>query len=841
MRRLLPKIFLGLVLLIGLIAAGAYGYLRRSLPVVDGTVTVAGISAPVDIFRDADSITHVFGATKLDAFYGLGYAHAQDRLWQMEFQRRVGMGRLSEVFGQATVSTDRFLRTLGTGRAAKSAWDALPAETKTAIDAYVAGVNAFISTHHGAELPLEFTVLRFEPEPWSGPDVLAWVKMMAWDLSKNYSLELLRHDLMALVGPQKSADLFPPYAASGLTILSDADILGGPKRTALQLRGPERAALHDVGRLPDVGRPFQGRQHDSWSDAFASGVNLDGLAGALGSNNWVVDGTMTASGKPMLANDPHLDAQIPSLWYLAHLSAPDYDVIGATLPGAPAVVIGRNKFIAWGETNVMADVQDLYREHIDPTGRFAEFRGAQEPMRVVKETIGVKGAFPITLDVRITRHGPLISDAINASNASEPTRLPRPPPIDPIAFRWTALDAEDSTVTAILHLNGAHNWNEFTSALRDFIVPSQNFVYADVEGHIGYYAPGHFPVRASGDGLTSVDGWTGDAEWTGWVPFDELPHTYDPPEHFIVSANQKVVPSTYPHAIGGEWIEPYRAQRIIDRLTAAAKMTPDDFASIQADTYSLHAKALLPILLQRVHPIDAPDAKAVEMLRQWNLDARGDSAATAIFQAWYYELPDAILEDELGSRLVADYHGIDRSSYRSRFILSTLATRDNPWCDDVRTPAKETCDDVASAALHAGIARLTKALGSDMGRWRWDAVHHAVFAHSALNTVPVLGRWLRREMPHGGDWSTVDVGPVYAPKPFDQHALPGYRQIVDLSPANDSRFLDAVGQSGHVLSPHYDDALPLWAAGKQRKMRMDRSQVEPSAIAHLTLMPRSSN
>jgi penicillin amidase len=818
MRRLLLKAFVLLTVLTGLALLGAYGYLRRSLPRFDGRVTVAGISAPVDIFRDADSITHVFGATKLDAFYGLGYAHAQDRLWQMEFQRRVGMGRLSEVFGQATVSTDRFLRTLGTGRAARSAWESLPAETKTAIDAYVAGVNAFITTHHGSELPLEFTILRSEPEPWSGPDVLVWVKMMAWDLSKNYSMEILRHDLTARLGAQKSADLFPPYAANGLTILSSADMpwMAATHAASVgrgfqpRLRGPERAAL----------QPSR-----SWSDAFASALNIPEMGSALGSNNWVVDGTMTASGKPMLGNDPHLDAQIPSLWYLAHLSAGDYDVIGATLPGAPAVVIGRNRFIAWGETNVMADVQDLYREHIDATGRFAEFRGAQEPVRIVKETIRVKGAAPVNLDVRITRHGPLISDAINANNGSSTPQAEKPGLLEPIAFQWTALDAEDSTVTSILRLNEARNWSGFTAALRDFVVPAQNFVYADVDGHIGYYAPGHFPIRENG-------------EWTGWIPFDELPHAFDPPEHFLVSANNKLTPGFSSHPIEGEWIDPYRAQRIVDRLKARSKLTPDDFASIQADTYSLHAKAMLPMLLERVHPIDAQDARAVAMLRQWNFDARGDSAATAIFQAWYYELPIAILADKLATRLTTDYLGLDRASYRSRFLLNTLATKDNPWCDDVRTPAKETCDDAASRALHAGIARLTKQLGADLSVWRWDAVHHGVFAHSTFNAIPVLGRWLRREVPHGGDWSTVDVGPVYSPHPFEQHSLPGYRQIVDLSPANDSRFLDAVGQSGHVLSPHYDDALPLWAAGKQRKMRMNRAEIEQGAIGHLQLVPR---
>jgi penicillin amidase len=827
MRRVLLKVLGVTALLTALAIAGAYTYLRRSLPALDGTVSVSGISGPVDIVRDRDAVTHVFASTKLDTFYGLGYAHAQDRLWQMEFQRRVGHGRLSEILGQATVATDRFLRTLGTGRAARSAWDSLPAQAKIDIGAYVAGVNAFISTHHGSRLPLEFTLLRFEPEPWTGPDVVAWVKMMAWDLSKNYSIELLRHDLRLNLGDIKTAELFPPYPADGLTILSAADMPWmKTKSNVLHAFGPAKAAAVPALRRADPG----------WVDAFAS-IDLPGLGGALGSNNWVVDGTMTASGKPMLANDPHLNGQIPSLWYLAHLSAGDFDVIGATLPGAPAIAIGRNRFIAWGETNVMADVQDLFRERLDSTGMRAEFDGAQEPLKIVRETIVVKGADPIVIDVRISRHGPLISDAINANNAAS-ARRPKPAPLEPLAFRWTALDREDQTIVSFLRLNEAHNWAEFTAALRDFVVPAQNFVYADVEGHIGYYAPGHFPIRAGGDGSIAAEGWTGLAEWIGWLPFDELPHTFDPPEHLIVSANDRPAPSAYPYAISGEWTEPYRARRILDLVAHKNRLTPDDFAGIQSDTLSLHAEALLPILLARVHPANAQDEQALAMLRQWNRSASGDSAAAAIFQAWYYELLPAIVADDLGPRLTDSYQELDRNSYISRFLMHTLATSDNPWCDDVRTPAKETCDDDALAALHAGLTRLTAQLGSDMARWRWDGVHKGVFAHATLDTIPVLGRMLRRTAPHGGDWSTVNVGPVFAPRPFEQHSLPGYRQIVDLSDANDSRFLDAVGQSGHVLSPHYDDALADWSAGRLRKMRMDRAEIERGATGHLRLTPR---
>jgi penicillin amidase len=832
MRRVLLKV-LGVTLLLTAVAlAGAYMYLRRSLPQLDATVSVSGISGPVDIVRDEDAVTHIFASTKLDTLYGLGYAHAQDRLWQMEFQRRLGHARLSEVFGTATVATDRFLRTLGTGRAARSAWDLLPAQTRTDINAYVAGVNAFISTHRGSRLPLEFTVLRFEPEPWHGPDVLAWVKMMAWDLSKNYSLEVLRRDLLQAVGAGKTDDLLRPYPAEGLTILTARDMPWmTPAAKVVQAFRPAEA--HSF-RVTKDGGP-QGRDR-SWVEAFASTI-VPGTGGALGSNNWVVDGTMTASGKPLLANDPHLSAQIPSIWYLAHLSAGEFDVIGATLPGTPAIAIGRNRDIAWGETNLMGDVQDLFRERLDSTGTRAEFRGEQVPIDIVRETIVVKGAEPIVIDVRITRHGPLISDAINANNAAS-ARTPKPAPIEPLAFRWTALDREDSTITSFLRLNEARDWAGFTAALRDFVVPSQNFVYADVEGHIGYYAPGRFPVRASGDGSSPAEGWTGLAEWTGWIPFDELPHAFDPPDHFIVSANDKPVPAEYPHAISGQWTEPYRARRVVDLIAHKNGLTPEAFATIQSDTLSLHAQALLPLLLARVHPANAADEQALATLRQWNHDARGDSAAAAIFQAWYYELLPAIVRDELGPQLTANYQELDRNSYVARFITHTLATPDDPWCDDGRTPVKETCDDVALAALHAGLAKLASQLGADPARWRWDSVHHGVFAHPTLDTIPVLGRLLRRTAPHGGDWSTVNVGPVFAPRPFEQHSLPGYRQIIDLSTSNASGFLDAVGQSGHVLSPHYDDALPDWSAGRTRKMRMERAEIERGAIGRLRLTPQ---
>jgi len=816
---------------------GTYMSVRRSLPTINGTTTVPGISAPIEIIRDADAIPHIFAATKADALFGLGYTQAQDRLWQMEFQRRIGYGRLCEIFGPAALPQDRFLRTVGFGRAAKAAWDRTPDWAKQQVNAYVSGVNAFLATHHGTALPLEFSLLRFEPEAWSGPDVIVWVKMMAWDLSSNYALELLRYDLVRTVGQDRMAQLMPAYATSGLSIMPSPG--SGEADTA-----------QTSGGLATYSSTSERGTHSTsaaWAAALSGGLpqasdflRRGGSTEALGSNNWVVDGTLTASGKPLLANDPHLGTRVPSTWYLAHLSAPDFEIIGATLPGAPAVALGRNRFIAWGATNVAADVEDLYLERLDPAGTAAEFQGAMVPITTVPETITVRGADPVQLSVRFTRHGPLVSDAINANNQSAAARpgIPKAAPVEPLAFRWTALDDDDSTLVSFLKLNEARNWSEFTDALRAFVVPSQNFVYADVDGHIGYYAPGHIPIRASGDGSRPAEGWTGAAEWTGWVPFDELPHLFDPPSHQIITANNRPAPADYRYHLGFEWPEPYRAQRITDLLQGATKLTSSDFARIQGDTVSLHAKALVPLFLAHARPHGKPERDAVELLTGWNANASADSAGQAIFEQWFYELVPTIVGDDLGPLVTKDYRS--RFSFATRFLVRTLTDpKAAAWCDDVKSPAVETCDDAVTTALGRAIAELTRRLGGDIGRWRWDAVHPAVFPHGGLDSLSTLRPLLSRSVPNGGDWSTINVGPVDVDRPFEQHTVPGYREIIDLSPANDSRFLTDVGQSGHPLSRHYDDFLPDWRAVKHRKMRMERADIDRGALGRLRLTPRN--
>ncbi len=835
MRRLALKALAAIVVFALVTVAAAYHYVRRSLPTVDGTVAVAGLTGRVDIIRDADDVPHIFATTKDDAVFGLGYAHAQDRLWQMEFQRRIGFGRLSEMFGGAALPQDRFLRTVGFGRAARAAWDRLPESTKQRVNAYVAGINAFLAAHHGAQLPPEFSLLRFEPEPWTGPDVVVWVKMMAWDLSANYGFELLRNDMVRAVGVDRMKQLMPLYAPRGLSILDAAAPWSGepsgPAGSSASGASGVRYQPHQA-YLPSLTYAAYPTNPPYLTYApFPGGAPFFGAqAEGVGSNNWVVDGTMTASGKPMLANDPHLGTRIPSTWYLAHMSAPDFEVIGGTLPGTPAVVLGRNRRIAWGMTNVAADVEDLYRERVDPSGRRVAFRGEQEAISVVPETIAVKGEPPVRVDVRMTRHGPLISDALNAIAAAS-TRTPKPQLVEPLAFRWTALDPDDSTMTAVLKVNEAGNWNEFVDALRSFVVPAQNFVYADVDGHIGYYAPARVPLRASGDGTLPADGWTGEAEWTGWVPFDELPHLLDPPDHFIVTANNRPAPADYKYNLGVEWYEPYRAQRIVDLLRGRTKLVPDDFARIQADTVSLHAQQLLPILLEHGVPETEADRRAWTILQQWKYDATADSAATAIFEAWFYELAPAFVGKDLGPLVTETYNG--KSTFVTRFLLRTLASNGSTLGLD-----KRACDALVTRALHDGVADLTARMGGDMSRWRWDRVHRAVFPHQGLDAVAALRPLLSRSIASAGDWSTVNVGTVDAAAKYEQHLIPGYREIIDLSPANDSRFADAVGQSGHFLSSHYDDRLSDWQHVRHIRMRMTREAAERGSLGHLVLTPQ---
>ncbi|HYN87161.1 MAG TPA: penicillin acylase family protein, partial [Ardenticatenaceae bacterium] len=545
------------LLLLLVVVGGFLGWWAfwRPRPQVNGSIRVAGLQAPVEVLRDEWGVPHIYAQNEHDLFFAQGYVHAQDRLWQMDLQRRIGMARLSEIFGEDGLETDRFLRTIGTNRAARADVANLDPQSLAILEAYAAGVNAFLESHR-SNLPIEFRILRYSPELWQPADTAAWAKMMQWSLSSNWEDELFRARLVAELGEPQAADLMALYPEGAPLILPEG------VDTYSRLGAPRVAAARMLGDL-----------------GFGSGDSL-------GSNNWVVSGAKSTTGRPILANDPHLGIRMPSIWYEIGLHAPGLNAVGASLPGIPALVIGHNDHIAWGMTTLQVDVQDLYIERLNPDNP-AEYEvdGRFEPFDIVREEIHVSGrAEPEILEVRVGRHGPLINDVLEGAER-------------PTAFRWLAV-AEPSTLLATIGpLIRASTWEEFTAALETWDAPGQNFVYADDQGNIGYYGAARVPIRAQGTGDVPAPGWDGSHDWEGFIPFEEMPHAFNPPEGFIATANNKPVPDDYPFHLGSAWAAPYRQQRIVTLLTAKDKLSLEDMRAIQADIVSLPARTLVPALL----------------------------------------------------------------------------------------------------------------------------------------------------------------------------------------------------------------------------------------------------
>ena len=811
--RILRWALLGALVLLLTVGAGGYLWLRRSLPQTTGAITVPGLTAPIEIVRDVDAVPHIRAQSEADAMFGLGYVHAQDRLWQMEFQRRIGNGRLSEFAGPGQIAADTFLRTLGVARAADSAWAHLSQSERAPIEAYVAGINAFIRAHHGRALPVEFTILGFEPAPWRPEDVLVWGKMMAWAEGFNWAKDLLKAKLIARLGSEKANQLTPAYVADGPIILPDGSA------------ADQRAETGDQNTATQIAEWSSSLVPGPWPDGLPAIDRIQGELGlggpSIGSNNWVIGGARTTTGKPLLANDLHMSSTLPTTWYLAHITGGRIDAIGATLPGLPGVLIGHNQRIAWGITNTAPDVHDLYIEHLNDRNQ-VEHNGTWEPLRIVPEVIKVKGQPDVPIQVRITRHGPLISDALEGAGEA-------------LAFRWTALDDEDHSLATFAGLNSATNWADFTAALTHFKAPMQNFVYADVDGNIGYYAPGAVPIRAGGDGTVPLPGWTDANEWIGYIPFERLPHAYNPPQGYIVTANNPPMPGSYPYHLTNSWEAPYRAARIIELIEAKARLSGDDVAAMQADQSSALARSLLPTLLQ-ARATDSRSRGAIALLARWDGTIAGDSEQAAVYEAWYQQIPAHLFADELGDKLWADYSA--EHNYIAMVVPDLLKTNRGGWCDDVRTPQPEGCAEMLGAALRDGLAKMAQAQGSDdLHTWRWDRVHHAMFPHIPFDSVAALRPIFSRSIPNGGDAFTVNVGPIRASDLYNQYNVSAYREVIDLSDLDGSRFMQPVGQSGQLLSRSYSNLIDRWQRVEYLPMRFDQATIEGAVESRLVLEP----
>ncbi len=765
-----------LVLILG--ATVAWVVLMSSLPRIDGRLVVPGLEQSVTIQRDSLGVPAITARSSHDAYFALGWTHAQDRMWQMELQRRVGAGRLAEAVGEAGLVSDRFMRTLGLYRLAELSLAALDQPTRAALDAYADGVNAWL-TEHRHRLPLEYTVLRLTPEPWRPADSMVWQKTMALQLAGNWQDDVLRGQLAGQLDPKRIQELFPaPPAEAPVTLTPD----GG-------------RALLDI--VPEAARP------------------------TLASNIWVVAGSLTATGKPLLANDPHLAFRAPIPWYLASIDAPGLTLSGATVPGMPFHIIGHNRRIAWGFTSTGADTVDLFVEKLVGDGAY-KTPGGSRPFTTREETIRVKGGGDVLLKIRETRHGPVISDLAAAGNLGGPGEV--------VAFSAVALGGADTGLQALLRLNLAGNWTAFVAALKDLQAPVLNIGYADTVGNIGFYTAGRLPIRKSGNGTLPARGWTGESDWTGWVPFAKLPQTLNPRSGLLINANNKVVGDSYPYLITATWPDGYRAQRIRDLLAPLRRMSLADMSAIQGDAVSLPAQEIKE-LLTTVEFKSAGARKAAHLVAEWDGTASRDRAEPLILAAWLDRLNRAIFADELGERFDSV------RSLRPQRLIEAL-TRRRHWCDDVTTPEPESCDDLIERSLDEALKDLATTWGADMTRWKWGDAHRARFDNPILGRVPLLGRFANLDIASDGDDFTISRGsyrPDSSATGFSHDHGPGLRVVFDLADLNNSRFGIATGQSGHVLSRHYSDMLAAWRDNRLPWPTGDNASA--SAILTLTSKP----
>ena len=791
---------------------------RQALPTKNGTLQLAGLHAPVDIVTDNYGIPHIYALTEDDLYFAQGYVHAQDRLWQLEFNRRLSSGRLSELFGAQTLEIDRFCRRLGMHRAAAAHTAQLPTQAKRFLAAYANGVNAFIATN-SHKLPVEFGLLHCTPAPWQITDTLQWSKMQAWSLGGNWETELIRARLVAKLGPERAAILEPGYDPTHPLII------------------PSGVSFEGVNL--DLLTQYQQIKQQS------------GFSAMGGSNNWVIDGTKTVSGLPMLCNDPHLGLGAPSIWYECHLVTPDLDVTGASFPGSPGIIIGHNQQIAWGVTNAVSDVQDLYIEKFNPENPHQyEFMGQWEQAEVIREEIVVKDqADPVVEEVRVTRHGPILTTLTQTT--SNPQNDDSTTIELPLALRWTALD-QANIVSAVYELNRATNWDEFKAALRGWDAPAQNFVYADQAGNIGYLMAGAIPIRAQGQALIPSPGWTGTYEWTGQIPFEELPQVYNPEQHYVVTANNRVVDESYPYYITHEWLNGYRAQRISDLLSSKDKLSSDDMATIQSDQYALPALSIVPYILQL--EADTPLKRAIhEVLQTWDYQLSPTSIAALIYTTFLRKLERIILDALLGDdeQLLQHYLGASSSAFaihngyatRSKpFLIRLLAQQDDDWFAHSALPNGPTSWPLAlHRAFDATIEELSTRLGHNILNWQYGTRHAMTYKHVLGIAGPLENLFNRGPFPIGGDNDTINVSNSSPANPAEVLIVPSYRQIIDLAHLPNSRSIHAPGQSGHPNSPHYADFIPLWRNGQYHPMFYQREQIDAQAEGTLHLTPANQN
>jgi penicillin amidase len=780
----------GLTLLLAAAGLG-WWWIHQSVPPLDGRLPLAGLHGTVEVRFDRFAVPHVFAGSDTDAWRAVGYLQARDRLWQMELYRRAASGRLSELLGEATIAVDQRFLTLGLRLAAEREWARTPHVIRTAFESFAAGVNTVIGADRRA-MPLEHQLLGIAAEPWTPIDSLAISKLFAWRLGENHRAELLRYALVEELGP-RAMELFP--GATGAT-----GALGAKGATGAQ------GAIGAAGAYPP------GLE---WLSPDAHAM----------SNSWVVHGSRTASGRPILANDPHLAIEMPSVWWEVHVVSDSLNVAGVTIPGIPFVVIGHNARVGWGLTNVGSDVQDFFVEQLDPSRQRYRVGDEWVPLEVRRHDIRISGRdAPITFEVRSTRHGPVRNandwQEVHAGDPSLSDTLGE----TALALKWDPV-LDGNAAAAFDGLARATNWPEFLDAVRLFSAPAQNFVYADVDGNIGYAMSGLLPARAGSDGTLPVPGVPRDADWHGWVS-DPLPSRLNPPSGQIVTANNEV-DRDLPYVVTRDWVAPFRARRITELLGDRRGLDLASMRQIQADITSLSAEAILDV-------IDVPDS--IKELRTW--DRRVDERpASLLYTAFEEALWRRTFADDMSAPLFERFYQY-AGNERFAGLHAVITEPRSPWFDVRSTPnLVETRDDIVRAAAEDAVEGLRTRFG-DPASWRWDEAHAVKFAHPLSGGGRVLDWFFSRgPVPVRGDSMTVNKTTIDLRRPYATSDAASYRQILDVGAWDASLGVNTTGQSGHARSPHYFDQNSLWRAGEYRVLPFTRTAVEAATVSRLELVP----
>ncbi len=765
---------------------------RRRLPQIDGTLTLPGINDPVEVIRDRWGVPHIYARSSHDLFFAQGFVHAQDRLFQMEIHRRLALGRLSELFGELSLDTDRTVLTFGFHRIGKVDYKNVSQGLRGILQAYADGVNAFLE-HPGAKLPVEFTLLRHKPEPWQPEDSMAFARLMVWRLSHGWYVEIVRAMIAEKVGAERAAEIEIHYPDLNPTILPE---------------GIDFNKLGADGQLLNAEGPF--------------------LERGLGSNAWGISSHKTVSGNAYLCNDMHLPVSTPALWYENHLIGDDFNVTGVSIPGLPLVMVGHNERIAWGMTFAFTDCEDLFIEKFDPRSPHRyQFKDSWLEAEAIEEVIPVKGRSESHVEqVLITQHGPIISDVVGY-------------PEQRVAVNSMALQPSQA-LDGWLLLNKACGWDDFVDAIRLIEAPQLGTVYSDVDGNVGYWATGKVPIRAKGDGSIPVPGWTGEFEWVGEVPFEEMPHALNPERGYVITANHRIVSDDYPHFLGNIWMNGYRARRIEDIFKGKEKLSLEDFQALHVDTTCIPGIEIVT-QLEGFNSEDPDVQLALQRLHAWNGQLTTDTVGGTIYEVARYRMVRNLLEPGLGQELAfrvmgLGFHPLLKSAsefygHDTTTLLRLLKNPDSWW---VRQAGGREA--LINKSLKEAVEWLRTELGPEPDDWQWGVLHRVILAHTLGLQKPLDQVFNRGPVPIGGDTDTTCQTAFHANDPYDNKAWsPSFRQIVNLGDLSRSVVIIPPGQSGHLASPHYDDLLEPWVKGQYHPMLWRREEIKREAEGTLIL------